>query len=111
MYYGQGKYNEAAAMYKKALAIYIKTVGEEHPSVANTYWNMALLSERLNKPEEARPLYERALGIKRVVFGPDHKECKKVEKALAALNARVTSTASTAAASTTEDGCAWCVLQ
>ena len=41
VYDKQGKYDEAAPMYHKALAIKIKTLGEEHPSVATTYDNLA----------------------------------------------------------------------
>ena len=44
VYEAQGKYDEAAAMYKKSLAIKIKTLGEEHPSVATTYGNLAGVS-------------------------------------------------------------------
>ena len=44
VYRAQGKHNEAAAMHQKALAIQLKTLGEEHPSVATTYHNLALVS-------------------------------------------------------------------
>ena len=41
MLYHQGKLEEAAELYKKSLAISIKTLGEQHPSVATTYGNLA----------------------------------------------------------------------
>ena len=44
MYKAQGKLEEAAAMYKKSLDLKIKTLGEEHPSVATTYNNLANVS-------------------------------------------------------------------
>ena len=44
MYQGQGKFDEAVELYKKNLAISIKALGEEHPSVANTYNNLAIVS-------------------------------------------------------------------
>ena len=37
----QGKFDEAVELYKKDLAISIKALGEEHPSVAMTYDNLA----------------------------------------------------------------------
>ena len=37
----QGKLQEAADMFQKSLAMYIKTLGEEHHSVATTYNNLA----------------------------------------------------------------------
>ena len=40
----QGKLDEAAAMYKKALAIYVKALGEEHPSVGITFGNLGNVS-------------------------------------------------------------------
>ena len=44
VYDSQGKYDEAAAMNKKSLAIKIKTLGEEHPSVATTLVNLGNVS-------------------------------------------------------------------
>ena len=44
VYKNQGKYNEATPMYQKALAIYIKALGEEHPSVAITFGNLGNVS-------------------------------------------------------------------
>ena len=44
VYGSQGKHNEAVELYQKALAIKIKTLGEEHPSVADTYNNFANVS-------------------------------------------------------------------
>ena len=40
----QGKLDEAAAMQQKSLALKIKTLGEEHPSVATTYGNLGNVS-------------------------------------------------------------------
>jgi tetratricopeptide (TPR) repeat protein len=39
----QGKLEDAMELYRKALEIYKKTPGEEHPFVAMTYNNMARL--------------------------------------------------------------------
>ena len=41
VYDNQGKYEEALAMYEKALSIKLKKLGDDHPDVADTYNNMA----------------------------------------------------------------------
>ena len=42
VYNDQGKYDEALAMYEKALSIRLKKLGDDHPEdVATTYNNMA----------------------------------------------------------------------
>ena len=43
VYDDQGKYDEALAMYEKALSIRLKKLGDDHPSVADTYNNMAVV--------------------------------------------------------------------
>ena len=40
----QGKLEEAAAMQQKSLDLKIKTLGEEHPSVAATFTNLGNVS-------------------------------------------------------------------
>ena len=50
-------------MYKKALGIKLKTLGEEHSSVADTYNNMAIVLNRQGKYDEAMAMYKKALGI------------------------------------------------
>jgi Tfp pilus assembly protein PilF len=40
--------------------------------VASTLNNLGLVRQRLGEPDLAVELYERALGIKEAVYGPDH---------------------------------------
>ncbi len=49
-----------------------KVLEPEHPSVATTLNNLALLYESQGKYEEAEPLYKRALAILEKVLGFDH---------------------------------------
>ena len=72
-------------MYRQCLAIEKKALGEDHPSVATTLWNMAKLHTQQGQIEQAKALYEENLRINRIVFGPDHQECKDTEEALSAL--------------------------
>ncbi|CAN0560911.1 unnamed protein product, partial [Laminaria digitata] len=41
----QGNYAEAGPLYKRTLAIYEKALGPEHPSVATSLNNLAVLLE------------------------------------------------------------------
>ena len=49
VYYNQGKYDEALAMYEKALSIRLKKLGDDHPDVADTYNNMAVVYKKQGK--------------------------------------------------------------
>ena len=47
-------------------------LGPEHDKVALTINNLAAVHVALVEPGEAKPLFERALAIRRKVLGPDH---------------------------------------
>ena len=63
LYQAQGKYGEAEPLYQRALAIWEKALGPEHPDVATSLNNLAGLYYAQGKYEEAEPLYQRALAI------------------------------------------------
>jgi hypothetical protein len=44
LYQDRGRYGEAEPLYKRALAIYEKALGREHPGVALPLSNLAALS-------------------------------------------------------------------
>ncbi|KAJ1475520.1 Tetratricopeptide repeat-domain-containing protein [Baffinella frigidus] len=68
-------YDEALALYQKAVDIWIKKYGsEEHADVADCYNNMAALSLQLEKPQEALALFKKSQDIRIKVFGPDHPD-------------------------------------
>ena len=85
VYNSQGKHDDAVESHKKALAIYIKTLGEEHPSVATTYWNMGALYKAKGDKDTARGYLEKALAIFRVAVGENHPNTKGVRNWLASL--------------------------
>jgi len=43
LYYSQGKYKEAEPLYQQALALRQKLLGDDHPDVAASLNNLALL--------------------------------------------------------------------
>ena len=51
----QGKYAEAEPLFKRALAIREKALGKDHPDVATSLNNLALLYDSQGKYAEAEP--------------------------------------------------------
>jgi CHAT domain-containing protein/Tfp pilus assembly protein PilF len=70
--YGEGKYNEALPLAKRALAIDKKALGSNHPDVATDLNDLAVLYFHKGDYAKAKPLYKRALAIDKKVFGPNH---------------------------------------
>ena len=62
---------QALEHYRKALAIRLKAHGPEHPSVGNTYNNMANVLETQGKLPEAMEMYEKALRIEVKALGTE----------------------------------------
>ena len=70
--YNQGRYQEATPLAKQALAINEKASGPDHPSVAASLGNLALVYRNLGDYAKAEPLFKRSLSINEKAFGPDH---------------------------------------
>eukprot|EP00729_Bicosta_minor_P033047 gene33047-biopygen7888 len=69
----QGKSDEAMEMYQKALAIRIKALGPDHPSTADTYYNMALLAENQGQLAKALELFTSSFKCSNASLGADHQ--------------------------------------
>lgn len=63
----QNKYKEAANLLNEALQIREKSLGENHPAVAATLNNLAVLYGKRGKYKDAEPLCKRALEIRQKV--------------------------------------------
>ena len=70
--YQQGQYSEAANTAKEALTVAKETFGSNHPKVAISLRNLALLYKAQGKYAEAETLYKRALKIYESALGKDH---------------------------------------
>jgi tetratricopeptide (TPR) repeat protein len=68
----EGKYSEAEGLYKRALAIRETALGANHPDVAQTLNNLALVYADQSKHGEAEALYKRALAIRETALGANH---------------------------------------
>ena len=56
----------------------VNKLGDDHPDVASTYENIGLLYEiKLKKYKEALDLYRKALKIKKLKFGDEHRKTKR----------------------------------
>ncbi len=63
---------------ERALAIWEKALGPDHPDVAASLNNLASLYHAQGAYERAKPLYERALAIREKALGPDHPDVGRV---------------------------------
>jgi CHAT domain-containing protein len=64
--------HEALPLFRKALAIRLKALGEQHPDTATSYNNVAVCLEAQGKAGEALPLLRQALAIFQKVHGEQH---------------------------------------
>ena len=74
MYRSQGNYPSAEPLYKRSLAIREKALGVEHPSVATSLNNLALLYRSQGNYPSAEPLYKRSLAISEKALGVEHPD-------------------------------------
>jgi CHAT domain-containing protein/Tfp pilus assembly protein PilF len=70
--YGQGRYAEAIQLADKVLALRESVLGLEHPDVATSLNNLALLYNAQGLYEKAEPLFKRALAINEKALGSEH---------------------------------------
>src|SRR5271165_4756914 len=67
-----GEYAKAEPLYREALRIRHKVLGNEHPDTATSLNNLALLYHEMGEYAKAEPLYREALRIRQKVLGPEH---------------------------------------
>ena len=67
-----GDHAAAERALRRVLRLQEAGLGLSHPDVANTLNDLAVVCDRLGRPDEAEFLYRRALGIARRTLEPDH---------------------------------------
>ena len=70
----QGKYDEALAPAKGALAVRERVLGPDHADVAHALHLLAVIYDAKHDFTSAEPLNSRALAIREKVLGPDHPD-------------------------------------
>ena len=83
--YQAGDYKRATVIAEKALKVAEENVGPDHPDVAASLNNLALLYEAQGEYAKAEPLYKRSLAIKEKTLGPDHPDVATSLENLAGL--------------------------
>jgi tetratricopeptide (TPR) repeat protein len=74
LYHTQGRYVDAEPRFQRALAIWEKALGPEHPDVATSLNNLAGLYHTQGRYADAEPRFQRALAIFEKVLGPEHPD-------------------------------------
>ncbi|MEE9442516.1 MAG: tetratricopeptide repeat protein [candidate division Zixibacteria bacterium] len=72
LYESMGRYEEAEKLYKQALEIDKKTIGEEDPGFATDLNNLAGVYESMGRYEEAERYYLQAIEIDKKTIGEEH---------------------------------------
>ena len=72
-------------MFKRALAIYEKAAGPEHPAVATLLNNLGQVGKVQGRYAKAEPLIKRSLAIREKVLGADHPDVARSLNNLAEL--------------------------
>ena len=80
-----GDYAKAEPLYQRALAIREKSLGPEHPDVAVSFNNLAILYSGLGDYAKAESLHQRALAIHEKSLGPEHPDVATALNNLAIL--------------------------
>jgi tetratricopeptide (TPR) repeat protein len=84
-YQGQGNYKLAEPPYLQALERLKKMLSDEHPDVATSLNNLALLYNTQGRYEEAEPLHLQNLELSKKVLGNEHPDVATSLNNLAAL--------------------------
>jgi tetratricopeptide (TPR) repeat protein len=67
-----GKYKEAEQVYRQALQLREKVLGNEHPSTLGNMNNLALVLDSQEKYKEAQQIHRQALELREKVLGKEH---------------------------------------
>src|SRR5260370_32991538 len=76
--YERGLYIEAEPLYRCAVFIREQALGPQHPDVARSLSDLALLHLGRGEYEQAEPLYRQALSIQEQALGPDHPDVARL---------------------------------
>ena len=67
-----GNYSSAEKLLREAAALQERTLGPQHPDLANTLNNLGIVCEMANNPIDAEHYFRRAYTIATAALSPDH---------------------------------------
>ena len=85
----RGAYSTVEPLYRRALDIRQRVLGEEHPDTASSYNNVASNLDDQGKYEEAEPLHRRALEIMKAIVSPTHPHIEVIQANLEQLRTKL----------------------
>src|SRR6266540_1243440 len=80
-----GKYDASRPAAERALELREKALGPDHPDVAQSLHNLAIIHRLKGDYAKAEPLFQRALDIKEKALGPEHPDVAEFLNLLARL--------------------------
>jgi CHAT domain-containing protein len=80
-----GKYDESLPAVERALELREKALGPDHPDVANSLHNLAIIYRLKGDYAKAEPLFQRTLDIWEKALGPEHRNVAESLNLLARL--------------------------
>ncbi|MBW4544732.1 MAG: CHAT domain-containing protein [Symplocastrum torsivum CPER-KK1] len=83
--YHEGQYGQAISLAEEALELARQVWGEEHPNIATSLNNLAVLYKLQGRLAGAEPLYQEALAMRQRLFPGDHPDVAKSLNNLAVL--------------------------
>ncbi len=81
----QGKYSKAEPLFLRSLEIRKRQLGADHPDVASSLFNLAVLYHHMQRHSEAMTLIQRAIQIYQQTLGSDHPNTQNAKNSLAYL--------------------------
>jgi hypothetical protein len=79
------RWSEAENLYLRAVGLKEELFGPDHPDVAMTLHNLAVLHAKQDRPHAARALFRRALAIFEAHLGSEHPKTRACRAELDAL--------------------------
>ncbi len=80
-----GQYQKAGPLYKESMTVLAKTLGQDHPEMATSWYQIGELQETLGEYDKAVSLYKKSLEILEKKRGADHPVLANIIDKLAAL--------------------------
>ncbi len=82
IFYQLGRIKNKQGDYEKALEIEQKTLLSNHPDLATTYKNIAVIYEKMKEYSKSLSPYERTLDIKQRLLPPNHPSLQDVRESI-----------------------------